>query len=180
MGKSCSFSEHRGPVGSPRRCPTLGPQNNVVVKLSGYRNISVAVNRRADPAWFSFVFGLNQSPYLITKTGLVLDDLIDLLLIPGTYFSFIFHCGLCFSIEVIVMAYLTPCTSTPMHQAVLNMQFTKNGGFGQDVPSHRLVHSNASLTHAIQSWVWVFSNSLFSHPAWNLNGNYWNYIKKKK
>lgn len=54
MGKSCSFSEQRGPVGSLRQCPKLGPQNNVVVKLSGLRNIRVAVSWRTDPAPLSF------------------------------------------------------------------------------------------------------------------------------
>lgn len=43
-GKSCSFSEHRGPMGSPGQCPTPGPQNNVVVKLSGFSYIPFAVN----------------------------------------------------------------------------------------------------------------------------------------
>ena len=53
-GSHAHSANTEGRWGAPGNVPTPGPQNNVVVKLSGFSNIMVAVSWRTDPAWLSF------------------------------------------------------------------------------------------------------------------------------
>lgn len=65
VGRSCSFKIHWGPVGSPRQSPTVGPQNIVVVKAFGFRDMRMAVSWRKGLDFYSVLYHEKAVPSLL-------------------------------------------------------------------------------------------------------------------